>query len=364
MSLQSVDSLLPVLNILQQPAFCVKSDGAILSNPQATNLSPVDRPDLVRWLGSSVSLYEQWNRQTLLTLPLSLAGREFSVNVQALSDGDLFLLTPCDSAPSTGDTMTVSSQALRAPLSDLILSAQSLFAALEDRDNPVYRQQTAAITRNLYRLMRLAGNLSDYDRLSGDHAKANLSLVSLQQDIIPILEGLADLISETGSTLEYRIPQEQVQFYADLNLLEQALLNLISNALKHGLPKQTLRLQISSQPSSVLFRLVSRCDDDHRNLLSDAFRRLEQRGTIPDPRWGMGLGLPLVRRIAQLHGGSAALEARADGTVTVTMSVSRKRPAGGTVLETPIRVDLTGGMNRRLIELSEVLPPSVFELHL
>lgn len=361
---QTVDSLMPLLTILQQPAFCLRQDGSVLPNPPARSLSPYDRGDLPRWLGGSIAMYERWRREAVLTLPISLAGREYSVSIQALADGDLFLMTECAAPAAAGGTMSVSSQVLRAPLSELIASTQILLQALEDQENPLYQAQAASITRNLFRLTRLAGNLSDFERLQNGDLHPRLSLLSLSADLGPVLQDLSSLVAETGSSMEVRLPHQQIQFYADPTLLERALLNLISNALKHGSQQQTLLLQADVQPNAILFRLQSHCDDDEQDLLSTAFRRMEQRGLLPDPRWGMGIGLPLVRHIAQLHGGSVALEARQDGTVTVTMSVSRKRPPQETTLASPIRADLSGGLDRRLVELSEVLPASVFDMHL
>lgn len=112
---------------------------------------------------------------------------------------------------------------------------------------------------------------------------------------------------------------------------------------------------------AILFRVRNHCQGADSDLLSAAFQRMEQRGVLPDPRWGVGLGLPLVRHIAQLHGGAVALEAAADGTVTVTMSISRKRPAREALLKSPPPLDYTGGMERTLVELSDVLPAGCYD---
>ena len=109
----------------------------------------------------------------------------------------------------------------------------------------------------------------------------------------------------------------------------------------------------------MLFRVQNHCRTRDAELLSSAFRRLEDRGTIPDPRWGLGLGLLMVQRIAGLHGGAVALEAR-NNTVTVTMSVSRRKPDAAD-LKSPVPMDYTGGIRRGLLELSDALPQSLFE---
>ena len=359
-----MDSIMPLLSVLQQPAFFLHQDGTVASNPSAGPLSPCDRGDLPRWLGDSLTIYEQWDRQTALTLSVPLGGQSHSVTVQAMDDGDLFLLS-CDgmAVPASG-FLGVSSQILRESLSDLLASTQTLLGTMDDLENSVYQAQAASMTRNLFRLTRLAGNLSDYERLEAGELRPALSLLSLSGDIGPVLEDLAALVSDTGSSMTVRLPREQVQIYADLNLLERAFLNLLSNALKHGRKQQELVLQADVLPNAILFRLQNQCDPGDQDLLSAAFQRTTQRGLLPDPRWGLGLGLPLVREIARLHGGTVALEAKQDGTVIVTLSVSRKRPAKNEGLASSLPMDSTGGLDRRLIELSEVLPASVFDMQL
>lgn len=361
---QTVDSLMPLLSILQQPAFCLHRDGTVFSNPAAAPIAPYDLKQLPHWLGECTALYEQWTRQSVLTFPVTIAARPYSVTVEALADGELFLLSDDSDTSGASNVMAASSQVLRQPLTDLMASTQMLMAALEDQENPSFRLQSASIAKNLYRLTRLAGNLSDYDLLQRGELKARPSLLTFSTDFVPMLEEIADLVAETGCRLELTLPSPQLQIYADRKLLERALLNMLGNAIKHGQPGQTISLAVKVQPNFILLQCTSRCTEAEQAMLSSAFRRTEQRGVLPDPRWGLGLGMLLIRHIAQLHGGTLALEAGEGGTVTATMSLSRKRPAGKPALESPVRMDRSGGLNPRLVELSDVLPARVFELQL
>ena len=361
---QTVFSLMPLLSIVQQPAFCLHRDGTVFPNSAAAPIAPAGLAQMPHWLGECTALYEQWTRQSLLTFSLTIAARTYSVTAEALEDGELFLLSDSSDTSGSSNIMAASSQVLRQPLTDLMASTQMLMAALEDQENPTFLLQSASIAKNLYRLTRLAGNLSDYDLLQRGELKARPALLTLSTDLAPMLEEIADLTAETGCRLDLRLPQQQVQIYADRRLLERALLNLLGNAIKHGQSGQAIGLAVKVQPNFVLFQCTSQCPQADQALLSSAFCRTEQRGVLPDPRWGLGLGMQITRHIAQLHGGTLALEAGADGTVTATMSLSRKRPAIKTKLECPVLMDRSGGLNQRLVELSDVLPTRVFELQL
>lgn len=361
MLLQTVEQIKPLLNLLQQPAFCIQDDGGILCNRAALHLAPPDRERLASWLNAAAPLYEDWNRRDSLNLALTVAGCAYSVTVQALQDGELFLMSACGGAENADASLAVVAQVLRQPLTDLFSLSHSLFAGLEEIEDPTLQPQAAAITQHLYRLIRITSNLADLQQLRNGQYALRLAQVELNDFLSPLLEDLSALCASAGRTLKYTLPREQVHFSADTSLLERAILNLLSNAIKYGDAETPIRFWAEVRSSVLFLRVRNDCRDADSDLLSAAFRRMEQRGVLPDPRWGAGLGLPLVQHIAQLHGGSAALEAGQDGSVTVTMSLSRKHPPQDALLKSPPAWDYTGGIHRGLVELSDVLPAKCYD---
>ena len=79
---------------------------------------------------------------------------------------------------------------------------------------------------------------------------------------------------------------------------------------------------------------------------------------LPDPKWGIGLGLPIANSIARLHGGMIAVETL-DGKATVSLSISLQSQESN-VLSSPLPIDYTGGMRQTLLELSDALPVDAF----
>lgn len=361
MLLQTIEQIKPLLYLLQQPAFCIQDDGEILCNRAAAHLAPPDRGGLASWLNAAAPLYEDWSRRDSLELALTVAGCAYSVTVQALQDGELFLMSACGGAQNADASLAVAAQVLRQPLTDLFTLSRRLFAGLEEAEDPTLQPQTAAITRHLYRLIRITGNLADLDQLRSGQYAPRWTRMELNAFLSPLLEDLSALCASAGKTLECTLPREQAQFFADASLLERAILNLLSNAIKYGDAEKPIQFWAEVRPSVLLLRIRNSCREADSDLLSAAFRRMEQRGVLPDPRWGVGLGLPLVRHIAQLHGGSVALEAGQDGSVTVTMSLSRKRPPQEAMLKSPPPLDYTGGIHRGLVELSDVLPAQCYD---
>ena len=298
-----------------------------------------------------------WNRTDDLILPVSLG----SVTIQSLEDGVLFLLSPDEQRSAGSDALTVTSQVLRQPLTDLSGLTQMLFDELEEMEDPLLQEQTAAINRHIYRISRIACNLADLERLRSGSYTPCLIKLDLKLFLEELTEELIDVCRTAGRELICSLPEKSMFVTADSMLLERALLNLISNAMKYGQPDTPITLRTGTTPSAVLFQVQNVCNEENCDLLRAAFARIEQRDILPDPQWGIGLGLPIARYIAQLHGGTVAVEVNRDHLATVTMSVNRNKRLGSASVQTPPPFDYTGGMRHSLLELSDSLPNSCFD---
>ena len=347
----SVDSLMPMLTSLQQPAFCIRTNGTLACNTAAKYLTPACAADLPNWLGSGKVLYDAWDRTGSLQLPVCIGGRDFSVSVQKLLDGTLFLLTSCGSCEESEHALAVTSQVLRQPLSDLV----SVICLGEDPAQP----RNGALWHHVYRLSRLTANLTEIARLSGSDPKLYCSDTDTEQLLSPLVEEAAQLCRQAGRELRAELPKKPLTLHADTVLLRRAILNLLSNAMKFGTPGTPIILHAETVGTHLLLQLENACSNDGSELLRNAFNRLSQRGLLPDPRWGVGLGLPLANAIARLHGGMVAIETP-PGKAVVSISISRQAAAGST-LASGLVPDYTGGMRQTLLELSDVLPGKCFE---
>lgn len=358
---QTIDQLMPLLQVIQQPAFCIRQDGTVVCNQSANHLAPRSGQDLPQWLGDSAELYDRWNKTEDLILPVSLGGPNCSAAVQALPDGVLFLLSQCEHLTAGADPLTVTAQVLRQPLSDLSGLTQQLSEELEEMEDPLLQEQTAAINRQIYRISRIACNLADLDRLRRGTYTPCPEKLDLKHFLEELTQELTDICLSIGREFVCSLPAKPMFLQADPALLERALLNLVSNALKYGQPDTPIRLRTDTTPSAVLLQVQNVCSEENCDLLRAAFARIEQRGVLPDPQWGIGLGLPMVRYIAQTLGGAVAVEVSRDRVATVTMSVSRKKSLTAADVKTPPPFDYSGGMRHSLLELSDSLPNSCFD---
>ena len=141
MTLQTIEQVLPLLELIQQPAFCIANYGSVFCNPPARLLAPVSAQDLPYWLDSGMEVYEQWDRSSNLLLPVSIGTQILNATIQPLADGTLFLLSPCATFASGSGELGVTAQVLRQPLNDLFSMAQQISETLEEAEDPLLLQQ-------------------------------------------------------------------------------------------------------------------------------------------------------------------------------------------------------------------------------
>ena len=107
------------------------------------------------------------------------------------------------------------------------------------------------------------------------------------------------------------------RFEADPTLLARALANLLENARRHG--HGCTRVEVRTRPGVVTFEVA----DDGPGFPEGGARRVRPEGGARPvrPEGSLGLGLVLVRRIADAHGGTLILGNRPEGGASVTLEL-------------------------------------------
>jgi signal transduction histidine kinase len=134
-------------------------------------------------------------------------------------------------------------------------------------------------------------------------------------DVAPLLTDLAELYEaaaeDTGQTLAARIPPA-APLFGDRDMIQQAVANLLDNAMKFSPPGGVIRLSARLLPGAVEITVADDgpgIPDADRQRATERFFRGETARSTP----GSGLGLALVQAVALLHGGTLVLEDNAPG---------------------------------------------------
>lgn len=200
------------------------------------------------------------------------------------------------------DFVATVSHDLRAPLTQMRGYASMLATAGELND----QQQGYAnkIIAGVENMAHLVNNLLDLGRIE---AGINLHLEHVGVlDILQRVTGaLQQRAAEKNITLTIELPQDMPHaLEADGSLLDQALYNLVENAIKYTPQGGHVRVTTQSTPASLTFEVVDSgigIPAESLTRLFDKFYRTAQRETRAE--YGSGLGLAIVRSIAERHRG-------------------------------------------------------------
>ncbi|NHN88916.1 sensor histidine kinase [Acetobacter conturbans] len=199
---------------------------------------------------------------------------------------------------------------LRTPITRA--RAQLEYAALHAKDENTLRsaiEEGVADLDNITAVFEALLRIAQIEAGSRRSAFATFDLIPVLQDIAELYEPLAD---DQGIRLVLRAP-DHVEFHGDRSMIQQAVSNLIDNAIKFSPPNGTITLSIatgfdfgSDDRSSGRVVTVDVSDQGIGMSPADMERASERffRANAARNTPGSGLGLSLVQAIVQLHGGS------------------------------------------------------------
>jgi signal transduction histidine kinase/ActR/RegA family two-component response regulator len=220
---------------------------------------------------------------------------------------------------------------LRNPLGAIVNAARVLVTPGLPED--VDRRARDVIARQSNHLAKLVDDLVDASRM----LTGKVALERERLDLARLVTRAVGALTSDGRTLEHRIEarlEEGVEIEADPLRLEQAITDLVSNALKYTPAGGTIRLTVRREQASAVFEVEDTGQGIEAELLPRIFdlfvqgqRGLEREGG------GLGVGLTLVKRLVELHDGTIqASSAGSDRGSVFTMQLPLPGSGSG---ETP-----------------------------
>jgi CheY-like chemotaxis protein len=129
-------------------------------------------------------------------------------------------------------------------------------------------------------------------------------VVDAGETVSRVAESIGPLLTSRGHTLQLEIPEEPVTLVADPCRLEQILSNLLVNAAKYTDPGGQICFGASRQEGDVVFRVQDNGIGIGPDLLPNVFDLFAQANrSLHRAEGGLGIGLTIVRGLAELHGG-------------------------------------------------------------
>jgi CheY-like chemotaxis protein len=170
------------------------------------------------------------------------------------------------------------------------------------------------IDRQVTHLTRLVDDLLDVSRI----ASGKITLQREPLEMTQVVESAADssrpLIDARKHILEIELPGEPLRVEGDPIRLSQIVVNLLNNAAKYTPEGGTIRLSAAREGGQAVVRVMDTGVGIPAELLPRVFDLFTQGDRSPErAEGGLGIGLALVRRFVEMHGGSVAAHSEGAG---------------------------------------------------
>jgi PAS domain S-box-containing protein len=197
---------------------------------------------------------------------------------------------------------------LRTPLAAIL----GLAITLERDDLTVSsdeaRELAARIAANARKLDRMVNDLLDIDRLGRGIIEPLLEEVDVGELVSKIAE-----VTELPGSREIHVDVEPVRAEVDVPKVERIVENLLANAARHTPNGTPIWVAVRSRDDGVLLTVEDTGPGVPTRLRAQIFEPFRQGPDVPQHSPGVGVGLTLVARFAELHGGRAWVEDRDGG---------------------------------------------------
>ena len=204
------------------------------------------------------------------------------------------------------DVMALVSHEMRTPLT--AIQGMSELLAQFEVDPERRREMSLAIHDEAKRLTHMISEYLDITRLESGTTVLRRSAVRIEALVERTLLMLDPLAAERGIRLTRRLDSSVSPVLADADLLSRAIGNLVSNAVKYSPPKTEVVISARNAANGVSIEVADQgygIPEGSVNRVFEKFYRVPRVQDVDVP--GTGLGLALVREIAELHGGSVAV---------------------------------------------------------
>lgn len=330
-------------------------------------------PELDRLMGHPMAerhFYDELDRDEIARLmealqddrvrmQCTLEGKHFFLVAEKADPGMRIELFPLD-MPGEPFMDQVSGQFFCRELSKYLAASLPAAQHLMKKVPEELQRDVAVILRNSFCQMRLQRDLSDMLAIQGGEVR----LYAQEENVCALLEDLSEEVrpycSALGIELRCLVPAQMVLCALDKQRVRRMLYQLISNAIKAQPKGGQITLSLKERENEIIITVSDLGCGIPAGEMDTVFRKY----TVGDPTsgsslGGVGLGLPLARQIAQLHGGRLMMISE-EGSGTAVSVTLPKAVRGATMplgMQAPA---YSGGFEPAKLELSTVLPSGCY----
>jgi PAS domain S-box-containing protein len=178
--------------------------------------------------------------------------------------------------------------------------------------DPTHEWARSVIDRQVTQLSHLVDDLLDVSRITSGKIVLQREPIELNAAVLRAVDASRPYIDARKQTLQVNVSSEPVPVEADFTRLSQVVMNLLNNAAKYTPHGGQIRISVGREGQNAVVRVRDTGIGMSAELRAHAFDLFVQGDRSLDrAEGGLGIGLTLVKRLIELHGGS--VEALSDG---------------------------------------------------
>ncbi len=248
--------------------------------------------------------------------------REIEAALAALEDADR----------RKNEFLAVLSHELRNPLTPITTALRLVECSAPGSEQAA--RALAVARRQVAHLGRLVDDLLDVVRVTAGKAQLRIEEVDLKELVARTVDDHRETFAEAGLALDLRLTDGEVRVRGDAARIVQMLGNLLSNAVKFTERGGRVGVSLAAGDPPGFAALTLRdtgigIDADTLSRVFEPFVQADR--SLARSQGGLGLGLALVKALADLQGGEAVAESEGPGrgaTMTIRLPLAAARPAG------------------------------------
>jgi signal transduction histidine kinase len=204
---------------------------------------------------------------------------------------------------------------LRNPLAPILNALEIM--RLSGNKMDIITRQRERLERQVGQMVRLVDDLLDVSRITTGKLRLTPESLSLQDVIQAAVEISRPQLEKASLKFSTDLPNEPIPLYADRVRLAQVFSNLLNNAAKYTEAGGQVSIVVELSGEHVVVRVRDTGVGIPREVLPRVFELFTQVDrTLNRSEGGLGVGLALVRRLVELHGGSVSAQSNGPGTGT------------------------------------------------
>ncbi|MCA9937159.1 MAG: GAF domain-containing protein [Anaerolineales bacterium] len=216
------------------------------------------------------------------------------------------------------------SHELRTPLNSIIGFSDVILEGLDGPMTPRMEEDVRIIRNSGRHLRELIGEILDMSKIEAGMMQLRYEPVDISNLVQEVIHTSAPLATQRKLELRLEMPAHLSPVQADPTRVRQILLNLLGNAIKFT-DEGWVCVQVDDQGDQVIFRVVDTgigIEEDKIPIVFEEFRQVD--GSLTRKSGGTGLGVPISRRLVELHGGQIGVESQINQGSTFWFTLPRQ----------------------------------------